>query len=340
MRVLYIYKWCTFGGVERVLINRAFAFREFGLDIKSDIFFVYPGVQIKLQEFIYKHNIQDFLSVKPTIDPSDKYDVVISIDTEEAFELFPDRKITLEVHTTYKNHAKYLKDIDFNKVERVLLPSKHIFQSIDYLHSIDTKIDYLPNFVIDKGFEKKENYIFPKWKPNPICYLGRIDKHKNPHFILEAYNKHRDILYDKFLFCNIGYNLDEEFLNMIKAYKLEGRVLIFPNITFDKVKPLMEFLKDLNGIVVSASIAESFGMSIAEAIYFGVPVLVSDIPPHRELVNDDERFLFKIDNSKEFVEKLLYIYQNYDEVRSIISKFKDRLEPKSFIDSWINIFGK
>lgn len=336
MNVLYIYKWCTFGGVERVLLNRAFAYKEFGLNVKSDIFFVYPGVQAKLQEYIYNHNIQDFISVKTNLEKLD-YDVIISIDTEEAFDIVKDRKIILEIHTTYKNHISYLQKIDLGRIEMVLMPSKYTLDDLEIFKGI--KVNFLPNFVIDRGFDDKEKYIFPKWQLTPICYLGRIDKHKNPHFILQAINQYKDILYNKILFCNIGFNLDPEFLNMVSEYGLQNRVLLFPNITFDRVKPLIQFLKQQRGVFVSASYAESFGMSIAEAIYFGLPVLVSNIPSHRELVENDSRFLFDLDNYKEFVEKLVYIIDNYQQLKDLVPKFSKKLDAKNFIDSWVKIFG-
>ena len=39
MRLLYFYKWCTLGGVERILINRAMVFKDRNIDVKMDIYF-------------------------------------------------------------------------------------------------------------------------------------------------------------------------------------------------------------------------------------------------------------------------------------------------------------
>jgi glycosyltransferase involved in cell wall biosynthesis len=39
--------------------------------------------------------------------------------------------------------------------------------------------------------------------------------------------------------------------------------------------------------VVNVSVYEGFGLTVVEAARFGVPILVSDIPPHRELLGDD-----------------------------------------------------
>lgn len=339
MRVLYIYKWCTFGGVERVLLNRAFAFRRFGMDVKSDLFFVYPGVQAKLQEYILKHNLQNYISVVSRVDPAN-YDIVISIDTEEAFDIVNDRKITLEVHTTYKDHIKYIESIDFNRLEKIIVPSDYIIPENIYIKNIDVPVYSLPNFVIDEGFEDEEKFLFPSWNLTPVCYLGRIDNHKNPHFILEAFYRYKDHLYDRILFCNIGYVLDHEYINLIEKFGLKARVLLFPNITFDKVKALINFLKKKNGLFVSASIAESFGMSVAESIYFGLPVLISDIPSHRKLVDEDERFLFSLKDHEGFVRKLDYILDNYTQLSSSMQKFARKLEPENFIAAWKKIFSE
>ena len=39
-RVCFIYPWATFGGVERVLLNRVLAFKHYLPEISVDIYFI------------------------------------------------------------------------------------------------------------------------------------------------------------------------------------------------------------------------------------------------------------------------------------------------------------
>ena len=47
-KVLYVYKWATMGGVERVLLNRALAFKASNFDIAQDVFFLHDSGGKKL----------------------------------------------------------------------------------------------------------------------------------------------------------------------------------------------------------------------------------------------------------------------------------------------------
>ena len=63
MRLLYLYKWCTIGGVERVLINRAFVFKKYGIPIKMDIYFYYKGVINDFKKYIEKYDLNEYIDI-------------------------------------------------------------------------------------------------------------------------------------------------------------------------------------------------------------------------------------------------------------------------------------
>lgn len=74
---------------------------------------------------------------------------------------------------------------------------------------------------------------------------------------------------------------------------------------------------------VSASKFEGLGMPVVEAMSFGIPVLLSDIPPHREVSMNKGEY-FEATNVVELAEKMLKIdfrKQNYSsEIRKIYSQ--------------------
>jgi glycosyltransferase involved in cell wall biosynthesis len=338
IRLLYLYKWCTFGGVERVLLNRAFAFKKYGIPVKMDVYFYYRGVISYFKKYIEKYNLSEYIDIIEILNFK-KYDYIVSIDTEEAFIDDGPKNIILEYHTPYKDHGSYLTKVPLDKVMLVVVPSAY-FKDVLKKRRADLaeKAVVLRNFVIEEAFDTSYYYL-PDWSLRPIIWIGRTDRLKNPHFINKALRKFRDNYGDKILFCVVGSSIDEEnFIKCIKEKKQIDRVVFYPNINYERVGAFLRQMRQKGAIFVSASMGESFGMAVAEAIYFELPVLVTDIPPHRDLVQNNKLFLYKIDNINEFISKLNSIIQNYSECQNKIISLKENLTPENFIKDWENFY--
>jgi glycosyltransferase involved in cell wall biosynthesis len=336
MRILYLYKWCTFGGVERVLLNRAFAFKKYNIPVKIGIFFYYGGVIKELKENISRFELNDFIKVEDSLNFK-SYDYVVSIDTPEAFEEKDLDKVILEYHTPYEDHGQYLGSVPLERTRLVLVPSAYFLERLRKRRpDLADKSLILRNFIIEEAFDPL-NYHLPQWSLKPIVWVGRTDQLKNPHFIVKALRKYRDVYGDKIFFCVVGSSVDEEdLLKCIKKEKQVDRVVFYPNIKFEKIGPFLRQMRERKAVFVSASKGESFGMAVAEAIYFGLPVLISDIPPHRDLVQNDEKFLFKSEDVEDFIKKLSNMLENYDEFADEILSLKANLSPKRFLQDWEN----
>uniref|UniRef100_A0A7C4JRA0 Glycosyltransferase n=1 Tax=Thermodesulfobacterium geofontis TaxID=1295609 RepID=A0A7C4JRA0_9BACT len=336
MRLLYLYKWCTIGGVERVLINRAFVFKKYGIPIKMDIYFYYKGVINDFKKYIEKYNLNEYIDVVEKLDFK-KYDYVVSIDTPEAFEEKDLKNLILEYHTSYEDHGSYLKEVPQEKVKLVLVPSDYFKEVLKKRRpDLGNRVLVLRNFVIEEAFDHF-NYHLPEWSLKPIVWIGRTDYLKNPHFIVKALRKFRNVYGDKIFFCVVGSSVDEEdFISFIRKEGQIDRVVFYPNITFEKVGAFLRQMSQKEAILVSASKGESFGMAVAEAIYFGLPVLITDIPSHRDLVQNNKTYLYEINNTDEFISKLNNIIQNYDQCKEEILRLRENFTPKRFLDDWEN----
>ena len=67
----------------------------------------------------------------------------------------------------------------------------------------------------------------------------------------------------------------------------------------------------ISDLGVSSSIQEGLGMSVAESLYLGRPVAVSNIRGHRDLVQQGKNgFLFDLNDKNDFVEKVVFLYEN------------------------------
>lgn len=336
MRLLYFYKWCTLGGVERILINRAMVFKDRNIDVKMDIYFFYGGEVNYFKGFIKKLSLENYLNVIDSYNVND-YDYIFSIDSEEVFEIKEIDKIVLEFHTAYEDHGKYIYKAPKNKIMSIIVPSEY-FKNVLEEKRPDFKgsIFMLRNFVKDVKQNDNNDYYLPHWGLKPILWVGRIDKLKNPYFIVDGIKKYNERFGDDLFFFIVGSSLEEKkFLDYVKRKNMFSRTVWYPGLGFDKVMLLLKHMKDRKAVFVSASKAESFGMSVAEAISKGVPVLISNIKSHANLVNDDERFLFNSNSTDEFAIKLKYIIDNYDKCSATISNYKSKLSEDVFIEDWM-----
>lgn len=64
-------------------------------------------------------------------------------------------------------------------------------------------------------------------------------------------------------------------------------------------------------IFVTCSLRESYGIALREAMAMGLPIVASDIPPHREAIRDGENgLLFKTSDAEDLAGKISYFYEN------------------------------
>src|SRR6266545_8363777 len=102
MDILVIYQFCTFGGVERVILNRAHTFKQNGLEVKITIGYMYDrGALLSFKNYLKEKRLEH--TIIPIILPNffyydlDKHDAVFIIDTPQVFDaISPARNIYVE----------------------------------------------------------------------------------------------------------------------------------------------------------------------------------------------------------------------------------------------------
>ena len=122
-----------------------------------------------------------------------------------------------------------------------------------------------------------------------ICFVGRLVKSKNLDTWLSVANyifKHNQA----FEFHLYGEGPMREFLEQrIKEYKMTDRFFFH-----GFVSPMKKEYPQ-NDLLLFLSEYESFGNVVIEAILSGIPVIVSDIPSHKEILKDYPEFLVSLD---------------------------------------------
>ncbi|MFC5700858.1 glycosyltransferase family 4 protein [Cohnella faecalis] len=337
LKILSVYKWSTMGGVERVLLNRAHAFKLHRKSIVQHVYFFEDGGGLRaFKEYIATHELSDYIKVVEAFVP-EYYDVILPIDTPEIFEQMSDYgKVIMECHTSYRENRQYVRKLP-ESIGGLIVPSKNFKNSI---------MDEVPLFLRDKvklvrncipGL-RTSSPIFSPWQKTPLAYVGRIDKLKNIEEIFQIFASAVKRFGDRFILVLAGpiINEDIDFEKMVGDYGLLGRIVYLPPVRFHKVPLLLDMLKFGKGIFLSSSKSESFGLSVAEAMAHGLPTVLSDIDAHRELVEDSRRYLYRIGDINEATDKLAELLDNYEFHSGELEQLSHRFGADAFVRDWLD----
>lgn len=344
MDILTIYQFCTFGGVERVLLNRASAFKKSGMDVTIHVGYLNDyGALSSFKHYIQMNGLNDYLVPFLLEDKSmlhkNGYPLITVIDTPQIFdEISSLENVVIECHTPYVENQQYLKIIPKN-INSVIVPS-YSFQTYLIKEFPELKnVKVWSNPVSEDFFVDDEQ---PKrFTKRPLTVLSRMDSLKNVSETMEIFQSvnYRDDIF--FILIGRGISIDQR-VDLLEQKRILNNTLFRDNIPFNDVPKLTTLVKQNRGLFVSSSKGESFGLSAAEFICRGVPVLLSDIPAHADLVNHDDRFLYPLGNITLAKEKVIYLLDNWDSMSIVTSSFREKFRYTSFIQDWtqfIHAFG-
>lgn len=158
-------------------------------------------------------------------------------------------------------------------------------------------------------FEPKLKYARENISPiHKLLFIGNIEKRKNLHILINSLKLLPGI---KFNLTIIGKKIEEEYyeyiIAIINKMKLADKIDFKENLESSEIKSYY-----LNSdIMVFPSKWEGYGMVIAEAMAFGLPVIASNIPTSKELINDRiNGILFEVGNEKELANSILELFNN------------------------------
>jgi glycosyltransferase involved in cell wall biosynthesis len=341
--VCFIYPWATFGGVERVLLNRALAIRSYLPSVHIDFFFMHDSGGLRpLMAAMEKYGLNENSSVVSSL--SRPYDMTFVIDCPQGIDLCIKRgqRYVVECHTSYAENRTYLRNIAAS-CERVITPSAGFSKMLrsEFPHLAES-ISELRNFVPWDILHKADvsQCILPKWTRTPILFFGRLDLLKDPVSLLDAYQDLDARRKNEFMLLLCGprsaeVKLDHE----ISKRSLEGKAVVLPAVPFASATRLFDSVAAANGIFVSPSKGESFGLSAAEAISSLVPVVLSDIEAHRNLVKGYEaQFTYRLGDAKQLGQRIEEINDSYSDARKAMQVVRDQFSALAFVDDWKKLF--
>ena len=270
-------------------------------------------------DFNYKYICPYMGNLIKNINP----DIIVSFTPGDSKQLIIDLGISNSIPIVTMSHGNPEDYFDFypvlsleavkqSDVNQVLLPS---FKEVLEGHLPNNKIVVIGNVV--PQFTNQVDLTLPK-DVHKILFIGRLAKgHKRPHLLIEAFSKVANQFPNWIVELwgadeNKAYKAQLEL--MIKQANLTDRVL-FKGITRD-----VESVLSTGDIYAMMSASEGFGLSMAEAMAKGLPVIACDTwLGVSDMVQDGYNGILVKDNPADIALGLEKLIGNF-ELRSILGR--------------------
>ena len=146
-----------------------------------------------------------------------------------------------------------------------------------------------------------------------ICYLAEFTKNKNQRMLVEAA---APIMKEnpKLLFLGEGPCLAET-KELAKSLGVEKQCL-FPGYVRDNYAALVQSCN----LYTSLSIREGLGLGVLEALYCGLPIIVTDNRGHRDIVDSNKKYLVSSSDVASLTRKLREAIRHPEEYKLAFPK--------------------
>lgn len=340
-KICFAYYWATSGGVERVFLNRGEALLRRYPDIEIELYFYDDcgGVAL-IDRYRKARNLGDRLRVVRQFDSS-RYETVFAVDTPQLLADYPAAidKLIMECHTPYAENRTYLREWQ-HRLKTLVVPSSGFVGVVEAeCPGLRGKVKVVRNFVphlppMDRPLS------LPAWRAPLFLYFARIDELKNFAEFVAGISSAR--LYFRTEPLGIvsgqvlpGYPVQET----IEKNQVQGSIVVLPPVPFENSHVLMQMLRQGKAVFVSCSKGESFGLSAAEAMTAGLPVILSDIPPHAALVSNRSKFLYPLGDVRELAMKMAEVSDRYDEMAAECVELSREFSEEAFLADWEQVAG-
>ncbi|RAP38293.1 hypothetical protein DID80_02570 [Candidatus Marinamargulisbacteria bacterium SCGC AAA071-K20] len=189
--------------------------------------------------------------------------------------------------------------------KRILVSSQFAFDQIEKPQMSHVLIN--PTLKYTGVMDAKPKILEQKPKFN-LLYIGSVIERKNLMYMLSIVKR----LPPQFHLTVCGpTDYDEPYSQKCCDYAAENKLSEQVDFLGKVSEHKLESLYKEADLFVFLSSYEGFGMVNIEAMSFGLPIILSDIPPHRDIVQDGTYgFLFGLDCPNEISAKILALSQD------------------------------
>ena len=317
MKILFVYKYLTPGGVETVLKARIEMLLEMGVNAYAWFLGDHGGREI------FK-GLEERILIGPEamlrLDLSG-FDLVSSIDTEEIIpqlgELPSSTRVVFEAHTPYLENLEYLRSKVFHSlnVSKILVPSNYQKEVVTRFGIPEKMIRVVPN-LLGKAFFSPAKEL-PQTEKPIMLWVGRLDHLKNWKGFLDivAAAKKRSMTFQAMMVgsINLQHQSPQDIYIEIKKRSISDVLIWYETLPYQQMPRLYDLVQVSGGGVISTSRNESFGLTVAEAMARGCVVLAPDEGPFPEFLETGSNgFLYDRNKLKKTVSLIQSVLGNHE----------------------------
>jgi glycosyltransferase involved in cell wall biosynthesis len=285
VKVLFVYKYLTLGGVEAVLRARLEALPA--MRVEADAWFLHDLGGRSLFGGVAERVSVGSAEACVRSAAAGAVDLLVSIDTEEVLPPLRFARLpwVLECHSGYVENLAYLDRVAAARPRAVLVPSAEQRRLIAPRLPPGVPLRVVPNALAAEFVAPLGRCPAPPARP-VLLWIGRLDALKNwPAFLSLGARLGATGPLDLWL---VGHPAGEagprELLERARAEGVLGNLRWISGLPHARMPALFDAVRESGGIVVSTSRRESFGLAIVEAMARGCAVLVPDQAPFRDLM--------------------------------------------------------
>lgn len=351
MRILYIYPFCSLGGVETSVLNKMEALKKIGIHAEA----LFQNVWCESGKYMLKNpGIKTGLNEKELISTINNYDIITIIDYPEIFNIIDkynvNIKILYETHCSDMSQAKSsYKVLNHPKIKAILVPSVFNSKMILKMTTVSKLIYLLPNPINVSTFNNisisnlRDDYQEYFNKIN-IIWIGRLEENKNPiefikigNILLDEYNKLHFILVGDI--CN-----NPNYFSFIKSNIPSNKISNFTfihSIKYEKMPEIYSLSANTGGCLVSTSKNESLPMILLEAMSCKCPVVSTNVGGITEIVlNNCTGKIYELNNISAGADAIRQLIQPENAIirNKIINNAYTKIMLKHSLDRVISIY--
>jgi glycosyltransferase involved in cell wall biosynthesis len=295
LKVLFVYKYLTPGGVEAVLVTRLEELGRLGIEAHAWFFAEIGGPEGRAMFAAVADRVHlGSPEICMELALHGGFDLVSTIDSEEIFPAFagnsPAPPLIVEAHSAYRPNVGYLARLGALRPAAVLAPSEH--QARFVRERSGAVVQVVPN-PLRRTFLSPPDPFSPA-PPRPVvAFVGRLDEHKNWEGFLEIASRLAARDFEVWIVGQpVGPAGAADLLSRARELGVLPRLRWYHGLPHAAMPALFDAVRDSGGATVTTSRGESFGMTVIEAMARACPVLVPAEGPFTEIVTDGETGAF------------------------------------------------